>query len=447
MNTRTRIVIITAVLCALLTTFFSAKNEVEREKHIPLAFSEIHSIQQICESKGVPVPTLTMLYAGMNDMVMKVFECSNTAYARTLFGRSTHFFASELSMRMDPSLKVHYYELPQFFGTLPALVDKALKEGLENFVGAHRKILNLNQYLSATWNDEHDNIYHTEIYYTTEIYTDSDGNTHTRLVMHTRQVYDYTIHTYTYYPDEGEASSRLLEEFSSAYPNLELKEKLLIPNQTGAENEYAIEKSREKELNQRLDQKQLITFARNWAIGSTLIVNAPDILSRGRRLNESAPAWKTAKQTAHNEKYQTYSPSDSGPREFQVIENALKHGKALERLIGEIVNGLLVLKTKTPQLNKEIRALVGIEMDKEEGRANKHKRNILSISRQIYDANFKNGFSIQTSRWWLVSFWFFFGGGVGAGLGFGLDVLRNLDFVKKIWKKNWPIVKGWLAAK
>jgi len=443
MNTRIKIVVITTIVCALVATFFSAKNEIERGKHIPLAFSEIHSIQQICESKGIPVPTLTMLYAGTNDMVMKIFECSNTAYARALFRKSTHVFASELSMRVDPSLKVHYYELPQFFETLPALVDKAFGENLENFVGAYRKILNLNHYLSATWDDDHDDQYHTEIYYTTEIFTDSDGNMHTQLVMHTRSVYDYTIHTYVYHPDKGETSSRLLEEFSAAYPNLELKEKLLIPSQTGAENEYAIEKSREKELNQRLDQKQLIAFARNWATGSTLILNAPDILNTGKRLNESALAWKTAKQTAHNEKYQTYSSSDLGPREFQIIENALKRGEALGKLIGEIVNGLLVVKTKIPQLDKEIRALVGIEMDKKEGKANKHKRNILSISRQIYDANFKSGFSVQTSRWWLVFLWFFFGGGVGAGLSFGLDVLLKLDFVKKIW----PAVKGWLTTK
>lgn len=433
MNTRIKIIIIAATFYALLTTFFSAKNEIERGKHIPLAFSEIHSIQQICESKEIPVPTLTMLYAGMNDMVMKIFECSNTAYARTLFGRNTHFFASELSMRIDPSLKIHYYELPQFFETLPALANKALNESLDNFVGAHRKILNLNRCLSATWDDDHDDQYHTEIYYTTELYTDSDGSTHTQLAMHTRLVYDYTIHTYIYHPDKGETSSKLLEEFSVAYPNLELKEKLLIPSQTGAENEYAIEKSREKELDQRLNPRQLITFARNWATGSTLIINAPVILNTGKNLNKSTPAWKTAKQTARSAKYNTYSSSDPGPREFQVIENALKHGKALERLIGEIVNGLLVLKTKTPQLDKEIRALVGIEMDKEKGKANKHKRNILSISRQIYDANFKNGFSVQTSRWWLVSLWFFFGGGVGAGLGFGLDALLKLDFVKEKW--------------
>jgi hypothetical protein len=398
-----------------------------------------HSIQRICESKGMPIPTLTMFYAGTNDMIMKVFECSNTAYARTFIGKKTHTFASELDMRMDPTLKVHYYEIPQFLQMLPALASKSLNESLKNFVNAYNKIREVNQYLIATWDEQHNDVYHTEVYFTTETYTDADGNMHTEQVMHTRQVYDYTIHTYTYHPNEGEKSSELLELFAAAYPELELEEKLLIPSQTGAENEYAIEKSREKELKQRLHPNQLLIMAQTWATGSTLMINMPGIINMIIGLNHDAPEFKNAKLTAHSERYKTYSSSDSGPIEFQVAKRTLEHGKNLEKLIGEIIDGILVVKNKTPDLGNEIKTLIKIEMDGIKGNAEKHKRNILSISREIYDTNFKNGFNVHPSRWWLTVFWSLFGTALGLGIGVGLDALLKLDFSKKIFSTilNW----------
>jgi hypothetical protein len=233
-ETKTEVFIL-AIIGGLIAGFISFRHERAREAHIPLAFSEIHSIIYACESKKVPVPALTMFYAGTNDMVMKVFERSNTAYSRTLIGSVRHTFASELDMATDPSFKVHYFEIPQLVGLLPEVSDKILNYSLNEFVGAQREISILNQHLDAAWDDDHNDVYHTEIYFTTSTSTDANGNTHTTTEMHTRQVYDYTIHTYTYYPKEGEVSSKLLDAFASAHPSLEPKEKLLIPSQTGAE--------------------------------------------------------------------------------------------------------------------------------------------------------------------------------------------------------------------
>src|SRR5687768_7319636 len=73
----------------------------DREKVIPVAFSERGKTAKEFREQGKPVPPLTDFYQTANDIPMKVFESSNTAYEMN--GKNSTF-AGELETRMDRAL-------------------------------------------------------------------------------------------------------------------------------------------------------------------------------------------------------------------------------------------------------------------------------------------------------------------------------------------------------
>ncbi|HJX05252.1 MAG TPA: hypothetical protein VJ461_00920 [Candidatus Nanoarchaeia archaeon] len=397
----------------------SYKHEADKAKLIPVAFSEISQIERNAEANHQPVPPLTRFYASTNDLVMKVFECWNISHKNTLIGSNTTAFARELEAKMDPALRIHRHEIPDFTKNMTQYADASYQQ-LKEFLDVMQRISVVNNHFGTAWQDDHDDVYHTEIYFTTS--TDSEGNSHTE--MHTRQVYDYTIHTYDYNNRAGEQASKSLDELLMKHSNFRTPEELVTASTTQADNEYVIEKSREKELKgKRLSPEELLKHANNWANGSTYKINLSTIHNMMEALKQDGPKWDRAKNKAHSTKYQTYSHSDDGPLEFQVAETALEHGQTLEKNIAEIKQGIDFVREKAPVLHQKIEEYIAVILDKKKGNSDKLKKEVLSLARTIYSNNFKKGFDVHPSKWYMVVIWSLAGAAAGAGVGFGIDQL------------------------
>jgi predicted transcriptional regulator len=356
-------------------------------------------------------------------MVMKVFECWNISNKYTLIGSNTTAFARELEAKMDPSLRIHKHEIPDFTKNMTQYTDASYQQ-LKDFLDVLQRIRPTNNYFDAAWKDDHNDIYHTEIYFTTETSTDGQGHTQMYTVMHTRQVYDYTIHTYEYNNREGEQASRSLDDMLLKHSALKTPEELTVVNATQADNEDAIERSREKQLKgKRLSPQELLSYAKNWAEGSTYKTNLSTIHEMMNALKQDSPKWDRVKTKAHSTKYQTYSHSDSGPLEFQVAETALEHGQTLEKNIAQIKQGIDFVREKAPVLHQKIEDYIAVVLDKKQGNPNKLKKELLSLAKDAYSKNFKKGFDVEQSKWYMVVIWSILGAAAGAGLGFGADYL------------------------
>lgn len=334
---------------------YSHHHEETRTHVIPLGFSEIHQIERDAAKQGKEVGPTTRYLTSVNDLTMKVFETWNDSWEQTYVGDNTHKFAFLLDMRMDPTMKFHKYEVYDYLRTLPA-ESQAVLDQLKDFVAVRDGIRPIAGHFDRAWDESHIDTYHTEYYEEEETETDSDGNTHTVMVTKSRQVYDYTTHSYWYYPKEGEQASSGLDKLLKEHPALRFDEVLLSASQTNAEGEYAAQKSRKNEGKKSWTSGDYQQIADRWKQGSTLVQNLPAIYGHWSGLPGDADAWRSAKRTAHGDSYITYSHHDSGPREMSVAENAASRGHALDAKITEVLEGVEFVQKNTPVLEGKIKS-------------------------------------------------------------------------------------------
>ncbi|MDD5301951.1 MAG: hypothetical protein PHS14_02495 [Elusimicrobia bacterium] len=395
------------------------KHESDREKHIPLAFSEIHQIERDAERAGMAVGPLTRYLTSTSDMTMKVFEVWNESHANTYVGSNVHNFATELEYKMDPSFKFHRYEIFDFVRDLPAQADAATAQ-LSHLDQLRRGLSPVVNDFNRSWDDSHTDHYRTE-YYTVTV-DDGKGKSHTE--TRSREVYDHTTHTYTYDRASGERASTGADALIARTGSLALTEVLHTASQTNAEGEYAAEKSRRNANGgARLSQDSLTKIANTWATGSTLMTNLPEADRLWAAFHGDANAWRAAKGTAHDDRYNTGSHADSGPREFQTAERALADGAGAEAKLGEILDGISFVKANTPKLEGMIRELIDVELHyKKDGTDTKKlMREILTLSQQMYQKNFNGGLEVDPYRKLMLLVYSLCGLGIGAALGAALD--------------------------
>jgi hypothetical protein len=399
---------------------FSWHHESIKGKIIPLGFSEITQIEKEAEKQKTEVPPLTRYYTSANDLTMKVFECWNKSNELILWGSNNHSFARELENRIDPSMRIHHYEITDFTKALPNQADSALIK-LKDFLEVLGRIKQVNSHFDDAWSESHFNVYRPE----PRTVVDSNGNSRIEIDM----VYAYTIHSYSYDKKSGEAASKSLDDLLAKHPRLELKEKFMVSPVTHADNERAIEKSREKELKgKRLAPEELVKYAGTWAWGSTLNTNMPKIAEMMYSLINDSQWWNKAKARARSTSYPTFSPSDSGPIEFKVAERALDDGITLDTNISQIKEGIDFVKTFAPNLHQKIVEYVDVTLNGKKGSPGSLKRQILSEAQKAYSKNFKSGFDVHPSKWYMVVLWSLAGAAAGAGVGFGVDWLgENFD--------------------
>jgi len=443
-------------LCAcaglLLGTTILCNHESERGKTIPLGFSEISQIEEdvrysnnqvepeeieVMTNRGKRMIThighITRYLASGNDAVMKIFESWNESNE----GDSSNMgrrFARELESHYDSLLNSHHYSLDNLLDDIPALADRALNK-LDDFVHVKRGIEAVNKHFDMSWDENHIDHYRTEVYTDTETYTDSDGNTHSRTVLKTREVYDHTTHYYTYNPAEGEASSKLIDALLGKYPELKLSEKIMMAKKTNSGGEDAARKSRKERKDNPLNAQELIDIARAWNIGSTIRVNLPIVSSTYSGFPFRADQWRAAKNTARSEVYDTYSRFDSGPKEFQIAEQILAEGRSIDRGTFEVLDGIEYTRAMAPVLKEKVHQYAELINNGENGKAKKLRKEVMDISKTIYKKNFKGGLDVERVRWSMIALGGLLGAVAGGLVGWGLDGLGNAYWRRKEYNR------------
>lgn len=411
-------VYICAALGLAVATGISYKIESNREKTVPLAYSEMKQTEN--------TNPVTKYLANTNDISMKIFECWNNSHKGV---NDVEAFAEELENVIGSNYS--YTEFSELLRSMNRQSEAALEE-LKDFTNITNKLIYVNQKFDAAWEDRHDDNYRTEVYTETETYTDAEGHTQVQTVVKTRQVYEDTDHYYDYYQQEGEEASRSLDELIKEQPTLKKIEvkKILEVSPEGKE---VIKKSRKK--GNELTEEQILEIANKWNTGSTLIVNLPTIYENWDFLKTDANNWRIAKNTAESISYTTYSSSDPGPEEFQIAEITLSHGRDAFLYTKEFLRGIEYTQQNIPLLEDYIRDYVSLVHEGKHGEAKKIRKEIMYTAKELYTANFKNGIDVHPFRAYMILLSGFLGLGLGIGAGFGIDKLGEKY---GLWEKKYP---------
>jgi len=411
---------IAATLGATIASGISYHHESTRDYNIPLSFSEKTQLERDAERKEKKLGPMTVYLTTTNDATMNVFESYNLA-GRPILPNVDHTFAMELEMVMDPTYKTHHYSLAELLKAIPYEADAALEE-LKDFNTFRGDLGTPLSHFDSSWNESHIDHYRTE--WRTVCSTDSKGNSDCH--QESYQVYDHTTHTYTYHPDSGEKASTTLDALLLKCPVLKFPEILPVPSQTNAEGEYVAEKTHPKKEGETIfSPERYMSIATIWRRGSTLMTNLPIISENVQALRRDANYWRLAKRTAKSDSYNTPSPIDNGPAEFQVVDHTKKHGRTTQRAIGEIVEGVSKAKNIAPKLERTIQEYIAVVLDHKPGNARKLRSEILDLTREIYNGNFKSGEDVDGFRWWMVALLTLGGAAMGGLIGYGWDHLGN----------------------
>jgi hypothetical protein len=398
------------------------RNRAARAGEIPIAFSEVEQIQKDFNRAGKPVPPLTEFYAVNNDVPMKVFESNNIALA---MGKSHMIFATELRTRVDAAFKTHPL-ISTYAEEMPQDANAAL-QSLDKLTTAEKNMPPIHNAFNKAWSEWHHDVTHTKHWTTREC--DSKGkNCHT--VSHSKTIYDYTIHSYTYHPEAGQRAAALLNAFLSNNPDLAISEKLYLSSETHAENQEAIAKSMKRELEGKTPtEDQYLKFANTWARGSNLLKYASGVANDYGTLRGIANDWNGALSTAHDHRYTSLSHYDSGPREYQIAEQAQKYAGSITQGSHEITDGIAFSRDAVPKLDSLIKQYVDVVLNHKPGDADELRSDIMQTARDIYQKNYEAGFDVQPFKWLDVILWTMLCMALGGAAGFGVD--RGLDAVRE----------------
>ena len=390
----------------------------EKEASLPLAFSEIEQITSDFETKGESVPALTRFYCHTNDISMKVFEASNRSYRNKGENKA---FAQELRKKMDSTNNDGHALISEYAELLPQDAQDALRS-LQNFINASQKMPAVTGELSATWNDRHHHHYHTEYYYTT-----STSNGRTTRTRHSRQVYDGTTHSYDYDGTRGENASRLLNDYTAQYPDLQAPEKLHTASVTHKDNQDAIRESMAAEFKENAPSNtDFLKLANTWSAGSNYRKFASQATSNHEAIIRLTPQWAKEKSTASSTSYRNRSRSDSGPQEFQTVETLMSHSNNLQNSVARIVNGIRHVESNAPMLDRKIREFISVTLEGKTGDSDALREEVMQLARDMYTNNFEGGFNVQPFKWSDVILVSLLGMAVGSAMGAGVNHAINV---------------------
>lgn len=383
------IMIVLASMVIFGVTGVVCDNSIQNDRlgSIPLIFSEIGQTKRNYAKLNQPVPPTTLYYGAINDIAMKVFEANNIAFKH---GYSDRTFAQELEFKTDKSLKVHH-QISEYASELSDISKNAL-DSLSLIDNISKDITPAILSLRNTWDEDHDDVYHTE-YYTVTV-TDSNGKSRTE--TRSRRVYDYTIHTYTYSFGNGLRAKELLESFDSKYIEVSIDGLHPIINETGAENEDAISQSIRKEKNKMVTSDEAKSIVQQNYSNSTLIKNTPIVIREFGMIKKQTPMYSKSTTTAKSCRYRTYSHSDSGPIEFQIAQNALNTCVSLRSAIDEIVSPIKSSNAMVHDLEQTIYKYIRVSMEGEKGDVDELREHIMTTAKTIYKENFKAGVDVET---------------------------------------------------
>lgn len=415
------------VSAATITGNYLARNS----SLIPLTFSEIQQIERTAEARGEKVGHTTRYLAHTSDSYMKIFECYNHSIDKFTGRFDRKKFARELEDRMDRSTSIFIgYDLYCLLPGLAAEADSCRAE-LGNLESVMQELRPVIDDLDRAWEDSHVDHYRTEVYTVEVSHTDSNGNTYYTTEIRTRQVYDHTVHTYRFNLNSSLSASKNLDQLVGN-GSVELKQEIKTATVTNADGEAAAYDSRNNKKNRPDTQEEFLTMANLCFDGSTLVTEMPQVQDRWTGLNNYDDLLRQAIVSSKDHRYTTYSHSDSGPEEFQINEKTLGISADLYSRLRKIFDGIEYTRENAPVLEQKIRQLIAVELDNQKGNPKKITREILSIARNGYEANFEKGVNTSNDYLGLIFLAFLLGGMAGVGAGYGLDKLGDrFDWYKE----------------
>lgn len=404
------------VLAAAVGTI-SYQNNLDRETNVSIAFSEVGKTIKAYEADGKIVPPLTLYYAKLSDVAMKVFESRNYAYN---INRSNNLFATELQERVDKGFRIHH-QVSETAKDFPALAQNALKS-VEVYAQTASKLPSVSDAFDSAWSDYHNDVERTEYYTESEC----DSKNVCKTVSKSREVYDHTRHVYVFHPDHGVQAARGLDTYLQQVPDVTVNERLIRSKKTDVDNEYAIERSHADKLKGKIPtQAEALEIANTWADASNFSQFGPTVTSRHAALKKLAPQWRQALGMARSIEYDTYSHSDSGPKEFQIAENATRTTKELTAAANKITGGMGYAAYAVPQLERSIREFIDVTLDGKPGDPDKLHREVVELATTLYERNFTDGLNINPFSWIEVGALTLLGGLAGGAAGYGLQKYQN----------------------
>lgn len=399
-------VIVGALVLSLIFGGVAGKINYDHAGRTQVAFSERGKTAKAAEREGKEVPPLTHFYSVNNDATMIVLEAKNIANETN---RGPVAFAKELETITDSAYRVHR-QSGEYAVMVPPAADKALAS-LDHLTRAAGDLPPIIQELENSWSESHQDYYRTEK--TEHQVCDRDGqNCHVEVEEH--QVYDHSVHSYSFYPRRAENADRLTGAFLRNHPDLSVAEQLQRAASTEADNEYIIEKSIYN--GKMMMQEDLLKEANKWADGSNLTVYREDIVASRKDLQSIAPQFSASRRTARSQSYITYSSSDSGPKELQIAGTMRGHASRIYYDIHKIVDGISFSRDAVPLLDRKIRQLIAVALDGEAGDAKALQKEIMKIARENYDRNYEGGLDVNPFKWEQVLL-AALGGLVAGGLG------------------------------
>lgn len=389
-------------------------HEVKRATSIPLTFSEIASIEKKVNEMNQFIGPTTKYLASTSDACMKIFEAYNESHKNFTF--KPELFRENISLILDEKNKRFRYNLADLIRIVPEEISKIYKN--------HPQINSVDElssksasFLVNTWSDRHIDHYKTVYYPEEETYYDSDGKSHTRTVIKSKSVHDYTDHYYDFNPQAGYTAKDLLEKMLATGEKLSLHESIIRATKTHEEGRKAIKKSREKlgEDTSRFSEQTYLDLANTWADGSHVTLYAPRAHSAWNETKAQNSQFANSLATSRSRHQRTWTRSDDGgPIEFKISRSIQYSTQRLAENMRELnirLNGTI---SEIKSLDKNVRAYIAPN-------SNVAPDPIINQARKIYKTNFPKGIDINPFRVSMIFLGIFGGAFLGCGTGVLLD--------------------------
>jgi len=417
------------------------KLEFNKEKMIPLNFSEISQIKDNAKKNNKEVDTFTLYNAGLNDLSMKVFEAWNDSWRYSTTDKKAYMnFADNL---FDVMTKHKFrHNLADFLKSVPEEGNNSLNK-LSGFIDARNRMNTVKNHFSNTWDESHIDNYHTEMRSRTVTHTDSEGHTSTSTEYYTVSVYDDTTHTYNYNRNEGLQASVTLDNLLEDFKDIPMKIEIETADKVKSENRSAIKESRKNKSKKEEEQKdfsetEYLNFANQWKFGSIIYLNKDTFEAPWNLLKIDADKWRGAKETARSDRYKTTRHSDSGSLEYQIANKTKGNCDRFIVPVNNVVNGINYIRNNMPELEKKIKLFMEYgHADEKTSKAELKKMafEIKEMTQEIYKEAFPLGADVKRYNVGMVILCgligLFGGGASGAGVGFIIDRAGNYFYNRK----------------
>ncbi len=423
-----------AIIFGSAGAFMQHRFESNRDKLIPISFSEISQIKDDAAIREKEVPSYTLYYAGLWDTINKINEAWNMAWKYNINEEEAYKeFAESLEGKMHESK--HRHNLEFFLSAVPSDAKKSL-EDLSEFRKARNRLEEVQGHFSRTWKHDYNDNTHLESY---PCFCDKDGCS-----TCWRSVYDNTDHKYTYFDLEGETASkkldRLLVDFSDLFKIIDMK----TGKKVQKENLDVIKDSRKIDSPEKeISAGEYLTLATNWKYNSKLHIHSVTFADPWKIISGDAKKWREAKKTAKTEEYTNThrGNSDPGPIEFQVVNTTMNHNREFMKHVDDVFNGMEISRRDLPKLKRLISDYIEDASaaerypDRKVKRPKDAVREIRELVSSISRANFNGEFGTGRYRNYMVPLIGLLGSLIGAGLGYG--VYRVADAIGLSVKEEW----------